>query len=534
MIHIRHEMDDAAYKEIKATLRSLDRRAATIEAAVEKLKEELQSNRAERQRLVDLLTPINDLPSETLADIWDYTRECHKHPRVGGENWSHGACRWRFKIAPSVLKMSWVSRRWRGVALTSPLLWSDLVVSPHTSLELARMKVERSQSCPLTIIVNFANYCDDEDIHDSDASVAHFLSLMEVIQPHVARWRTLEFIGCFGIMEMSGHVTSINGPAGKTIVDACTGILATTPATQLMNIRVQYDSDLPVELPEFMRGGLPALRRATVHGMDVRSCLPALTSLTSLDLRIPSGQRPTPTQLRDFILACPDLSTLSLHGPPMEYFLDPPEDYNYPIITAPAVRSLRIAFNIDEEHLGYYFFKAFSLPNVETLRIHDSTQEQLDLFALQLREIDFTGRIDRFPKLRKFSSHYNRFSPDSARLMLQYMPTITDLEMDHFDMPQVTRYLLEDASSQGQVRACCPLVKLKTLTWNNATNEPAATEAVLRYVVAERITCGFPIAKLRVDRGFLQLHPDVQRWYRERIDVEVVPWIPQDEAGYFI
>ncbi|KAK7032419.1 hypothetical protein VNI00_013167 [Paramarasmius palmivorus] len=106
----------------------------------------LIDQRAKLQRTIgrcqSLLAPVNDVPTEILASIFEFC--CH-------ENVVHPA------VDSSALILSKVCHRWRQVALSTPKIWSSLSVdferwgTDNRLSRIVRAFVDRSRSSPLSI-----------------------------------------------------------------------------------------------------------------------------------------------------------------------------------------------------------------------------------------------------------------------------------------------------------------------------------------------------------------------------------------------
>ncbi|TFK56179.1 hypothetical protein OE88DRAFT_1652810 [Heliocybe sulcata] len=526
-------MDQTRRNEIRTQLQDMDARAATIRATMDDLRariselsEELSSNREERSRVASLISPIEDLPDELLADIWDYTRECHRlRPH---DMYTIDKCRSMF-CAPAILQMSWVCRRWRDVALSTPMLWSDLLLSPHMSLQLMRLKVERSQSCPLDITVECSHYCR-KPAHGSNRIVERLNLLICEIRLEIPRWRSFQLFACVGIAEVRGQVLGGNGHTGQPILTACTAALTIMHAPQLVDFRVVFDCgpEFIPELPELSTECFKVLKRVQVYGVDIRSSMSAFTGLVTLDLSLPRYLRPTPEEMRDMVLGSPNLTVLYLEGPPIQGNFSVLDEYSFPVITSSSVRTLRLALVSDEDEFAHHFFNVFDFPNLESLCLSHSTPSELGNFAQVVLN---ANTKPYFPNLTKFASESNECLHLS--LILRAFPTVRHLELCNEALTPFMKTLMADIPVQDgeseSVQTVIPL--LDTVSWIG--DYTRADLAVFRRLIEKRSSGGIPIKKLIVCQRFLGLQKSVQDWFYERLDVEIVrQWLQDDSSSW--
>jgi hypothetical protein len=80
-----------------------------------------------------MLAPIRRLPVEILAEIFDFYSSCHKD---------------------LPLRLSWVCRSWRGVALAMPHIWSKVCLSTRTKVEKVAFILDKTAVRPLYVEID--------------------------------------------------------------------------------------------------------------------------------------------------------------------------------------------------------------------------------------------------------------------------------------------------------------------------------------------------------------------------------------------
>ncbi|KAF8149066.1 hypothetical protein B0H34DRAFT_194059 [Crassisporium funariophilum] len=81
-----------------------------------------------------------------------------------------------------------ISRQWRQIALTTPILWSSIFVCQHPDLRLVKLWLERSRSHPLTLHLEPKKDFDEtpEDFRFTEAVFSLFSTQLH-------RWRSISF-----------------------------------------------------------------------------------------------------------------------------------------------------------------------------------------------------------------------------------------------------------------------------------------------------------------------------------------------------
>ena len=156
---------------IETEVEDLKRKEDNLLAEVELVRASIQDRLAHIARLNDLHATIGVLPNKLLVIIFKSgPSDVIEHQRY-------------------VKSISLVSRYWRNLSLAIPSLWSFLYITPlifkrSNQLEILGMFIERSCSHPLSIIIH-------GDLYSKPVNLSALSTQINLIIPHVSRWRTL-------------------------------------------------------------------------------------------------------------------------------------------------------------------------------------------------------------------------------------------------------------------------------------------------------------------------------------------------------
>lgn len=100
---------------------------------------------------INLSRPVNRLPAEVLLQIFDNVTV----PSSSRNDTTHQSLVWPalfdFREPKRVVPLTHVCRRWRQIALASPMLWTT--VDERSNIDIAATHLARSESAPLKILV---------------------------------------------------------------------------------------------------------------------------------------------------------------------------------------------------------------------------------------------------------------------------------------------------------------------------------------------------------------------------------------------
>ncbi|TCD67466.1 hypothetical protein EIP91_012327 [Steccherinum ochraceum] len=141
------------------------------------------------QRASPSSSPIGQLPPEILRDV--FVRYVTEETTEDNRGWSSPSYAW--------LKITWVCRFWREVALEVPQIWSTIYVRQRTTVEMVRAYLERARNVPLQVTIT----------RRGSASA----DLLEALLPDIGRSRSLSLDMPFEKLELLGGSFPSRAPA---------------------------------------------------------------------------------------------------------------------------------------------------------------------------------------------------------------------------------------------------------------------------------------------------------------------------------
>lgn len=255
---------------------------------------------------------ISSLPSEILSSIFI------KGPR-------HARQRAMF-----VLTVSHVSRYWHATAMQTPFLWSAIPILPwYTGTgygQFLQILLQRSKSHPLDIAVTISEFDNPNSrvnqswaifqalraanepgsfphnvpIHTRQPITAHRLQdQLSMFVPHVSRWRTFKY-DCEALDDVF-MVSALLANHSAPILESFSLKLSTRMDGRNGN----------AFKTRIFKGGAPRLSYIDICGIHPFTCLPPLSSVTTLRL----GTRPdkmSRDELLDILRSCVTLISLDI------------------------------------------------------------------------------------------------------------------------------------------------------------------------------------------------------------------------------
>ncbi|KAJ7128824.1 hypothetical protein C8R43DRAFT_1111104 [Mycena crocata] len=319
-----------------------------------------------------------------------------------------------------------VSHRWRAVTLAYPQLWTTIRISHYPrSWTWAKVFLRRSGDDPLDISINLEWYAYNylqvhhQQPYYGEAVEIHASSVLDVVGPHIGRWRSLAF--CGWKKQIKGFLSFVGGAPGAASRlesahfslldprdnDTITPIIVNLDGQSFHSLRLNVSLDLGLGL-------FPSFR--ALHTLDV----PFSTSRGhSQEFRQMFGPSST---LTTFVLRNVYPKTSSALLP----------------IDASTIRSFAVSFSAPFYSLDPYsstgicdgfdsLTSIFSLPNLEYLEIvagfSGSRAEDLII------EVPDEWEAPLFPHLRSLRLESTGFGRKGLALMQSFSHTISDLQL---------------------------------------------------------------------------------------------------------
>ncbi|KAG6857155.1 hypothetical protein H0H87_008725 [Tephrocybe sp. NHM501043] len=384
---------------LREAINTLDTKMASLMSQ----RHELESHLDQATRLQ---SPVLRLPSELLSLIF-----VMGVMGIGDED----------PVMVSTLML--VCRYWSEVALTTPVLWAKICVSPYDSLEKARRKLERSKSCPLDISINFGPRMDFTSITD------HVTRAMDLIRP--ALWRTKSF-----------RLSVPNRPQAHAALLRCQ---EEAPLLETLSIHIHHsmqDDTYSTPVLPLFNGYTPRLQSCSLTSFNFGWDRRLISNLRVLKLGgYFNSFTPSASTLLGILRQCPNIEELALRNmSSVDSDICLPGDF----VTPPPSkliqlhRLIRISFYYSGIALTRQIISHITFPNLESLEL--SYLENVTP-VLQLL---YTQAQTRLPltHLRIESCLFNEIKFIS---FLRRIPTVVSLEL--VDIEDTSSGFFKDLSS---------------------------------------------------------------------------------------
>ena len=260
------------------------------------------------------------------------------------------------------LSVSQVCRSWRHVALSTPMLWRRIVLSPHE--HMWRERIRRARACTLDIelLPTALTPMRPRPLHYYPRRHLDFYSvqwLMQLALPHLRRWRSFSVI----FTEQSPY-----------ILNAALSFLAgvpSPPSLQEMTLIHRLNED-PQPFVLF-NGFIPSLKRLIVDGPRIALLPDMLTNLIFLDYthhRFNTGSE-TIHEILSLLTLCPKLISLRLLFPHQitnltSVYHKPPRPNSR--VSLSSLKQLHLALDPNSSDIPYEL--ALLLTHVSTPSLH--------------------------------------------------------------------------------------------------------------------------------------------------------------------
>ncbi|KAF8133312.1 hypothetical protein EV363DRAFT_1416343 [Boletus edulis] len=292
---------------------------------------------------------------EDIADSYTHLDETMKiHDR---ETKSH-------HVFPSfTLAISHVCQHWRNVALSTPSIWTTIVITPeeHPPYEPVSTLLERSKSLPIDITISYGDldkYKDDfEPPSDADLEI-----LFAMLIPHIHRWRTIK-VTASEYHHMYAFLSAVSDPSVPAAPQLTTLELYHYEDTG--NLDAFQHPRMANHLTLFA-GSAPLLTRIVLWGVHVDWDQPWIASASNLtDLQLgchAEDVRPSWAQFSTILRSASVLQKLSLRQ--SEPIVGDPADGNAPI---QLIRVTNFILEVDPLARFIGLFRKFHLPALKHL-----------------------------------------------------------------------------------------------------------------------------------------------------------------------
>ncbi|KAG8898215.1 hypothetical protein FRB99_007592 [Tulasnella sp. 403] len=448
---------------------------------------------------------INDLPNELLVHAFvlgaipptdtptEEERDADEEDEISEpRRYKYDHDPWLHKLIFPVV-ISHVSSRWRSIALSTPALWSPLMIlDAQIPLKWAKTRLLRSGNVPLDIVMGL-----------SVRSTDYIDEIFNLVAPNITRWR--RFNANIVSLRMTKGLAEYFQPKEAPLLEKLV-IVSGNPHVTLNNTGY-------VITPYFQHvKHFPRLEHLEMHAtpMSLPISCPKLKVL-SLGKFLPSMILP----LVDFIAFLRELlllETLELYGPDLVFNEELVQAIeNDPLghsITFPNLKTLKIGWFL-RIRIFVYTMSLVHAPVLEDLALNRCSEE----VESELEDEGFDDALSHlwaklsYPHLKSLKlDHMNFMSADLAEQLLSNLPDLRKLWIVHDnkweDMSEMGTYPLyfqaftpleerEDNSLQPRTEKICPrLEELKTAGVDDET---------LRHVIWTLRGDNYPLKKVVVD-----------------------------------
>lgn len=273
LLRSRRMASNLSIPHLREALHSLESKMASLLSERELLESRLE-------QAVRLQSPIQRLPDELLSVIFEI-----------------GVLDRNEEDSIMLSSLMLVCQYWRDVAVNTPTLWSYIVTGTHHAIDRARLKLERSKSVPLHVVVDFSPRMEYGSV--TTETLVH---AMDLLRPSIWRWKTF-------------HLTVPNRPQAHATLMRCR---ERAPLLEVLSVRVchsmQEDHYSSPPIPLF-DGRTPRLRSCSFTSFNFNWDLNLVSRLRVLKLGgYWNGFAPSVDVILGIIRACPHLEEFALRN----------------------------------------------------------------------------------------------------------------------------------------------------------------------------------------------------------------------------
>ncbi|KAJ3503819.1 hypothetical protein NMY22_g18117 [Coprinellus aureogranulatus] len=363
--HAHHQQTLSLISHIQRLTTEKERIAPQIDG---RLETQLFLARVDYRITFARLFRINDLPTEIILNIFHYV--------VWAQPDSASSISAR-------MRLTWVTSRWRRIALDDATLWNVIWWNDRPSFTRSKAFMERSRDAPKDIRI--------DDTSDAQPMTVDTLrTLMGRIMPRIASIRVLivilrEWDSVLFIVDQLRAVQFVETPMMLNRLELHRN---GSPYVQLgRGYKGPYREAMP------LLGGrwIPSLRHLSVSGIQLDWARSPIQNLTILDFRkIALNRAPSFQQFRSILSTSPNMAKLILDGAGPHFNGRDLHTIDFNAITLPNLRSVALA----DFSCPYiiYVFSQFHAPNLRDLTVLNLQGEDYSPF--------FQLMIGKMPHLR--------------------------------------------------------------------------------------------------------------------------------------
>ncbi|TCD65268.1 hypothetical protein EIP91_002933 [Steccherinum ochraceum] len=258
---------------LREALSSLESKMATLLSERDEIESRLE-------QAVRLQSPVHRLPNELLASIFII-----------------GVLTAEEEDSLMLSALMLVCRHWKDVTLATPILWSRIVAGTRHSVDKARRKLERSQSVPLHVLVDFSPRMEHGTV-----TTESIVNTMDLLCSSIWRWESF-------------RLTIPNRPQAHAALSRCreeAPLLETLSIHILHSMQEDHYSHAPLPL---FAGHIPRLSSCSITSFNFGWDQKLLTGLRVLKLGgYWNGFSPSSDIILNILRACPKLEEFALRN----------------------------------------------------------------------------------------------------------------------------------------------------------------------------------------------------------------------------
>lgn len=269
----RSPSSNLSIPHLREALSSLESKMATLLSERDEIESRLE-------QAVRLQSPVHRLPTELLASIFII-----------------GVLNAEEEDSLMLNALMLVCRHWKDVTLSTPVLWSRIVAGTRHALDKARRKLERSQSVPLHVLVDFSPRMEHGTV-----TTESIMNTMDLLSSSIWRWKSF-------------RLTIPNRPQAHAALSRCredAPLLETLSIHILHSMQEDHYSHAPLPL---FGGAIPRLSSCSITSFNFGWQPKLVTGLRVLKLGgYWNGFSPSTDIVLRILRACPKLEEFALRN----------------------------------------------------------------------------------------------------------------------------------------------------------------------------------------------------------------------------